>query len=79
MVFTKDMTTHSITKTAVLLVATLATLKLMIEHHEGGLPMVMMIENSANDESQALAHEVIAAQTAEIEEMRLVLAGLTSA
>jgi len=78
-VFTKDMTTHSITKTAVLLVATLATLKLMIEHHEGALPMVMMIENSANDESQALAHEVIAAQTAEIEEMRLVLAGLTSA
>ncbi|MEJ6507495.1 MAG: DUF305 domain-containing protein [Microbacteriaceae bacterium] len=73
------MTTHSITKTAVLLVATLATLKLMIEHHEGALPMVMMIENSANEEAQALAREVIAAQTAEIEEMRLVLAGLTSA
>jgi len=51
-VFTKDMTTHSITKTAVLLVATLAILKLMIEHHEGGLPMVMMIENSANDEAR---------------------------
>jgi len=78
-VFTKDITTHSITKTAVLLVATLAILKLMIEHHEGALPMVMMIENSANDESQALAHEVIAAQKAEIEEMRLVLVGLTSA
>jgi len=60
-------------------VATLAILKLMIEHHEGALPMVMMIENSANEEAQALAREVIAAQTAEIEEMRLVLAGLTSA
>ena len=54
-------------------------LQLMIEHHEGALQMVMMIENSANDEAQALAREVIAAQTAEIEEMRLVLVGLTSA
>ena len=54
-------------------------LQLMIDHHEGALEMVMMIENSANEEAQALAKEIIAAQKAEIEEMTLVLTGLTSA
>jgi uncharacterized protein (DUF305 family) len=54
-------------------------LQLMIDHHEGALEMVMMIENSANEEAQALAKDIIAAQKAEIEEMTLVLTGLTSA
>jgi len=41
--------------------------------------MVVMIEDSAKEKAQALAREVTAAQKAEIEEMTLVLAGLTSA
>jgi uncharacterized protein (DUF305 family) len=54
-------------------------LQLMIDHHEGALAMVRMIENSSNDEAALLAQEIINAQKAEIEEMTLLLGSLSGA
>jgi len=54
-------------------------LQLMIDHHEGALAMVQMIENSSNDEAALLAQEIINAQKAEIEEMTLLLGSLSGA
>ena len=54
-------------------------LQLMIDHHEGALAMVRMIENSSNDEAALLAQEIITAQKAEIEEMTLLLGSLSGA
>lgn len=54
-------------------------LQLMIDHHEGALAMVQMIENSSNDEAASLAQEIINAQKAEIEEMTLLLGSLSGA
>jgi uncharacterized protein (DUF305 family) len=53
-------------------------LRLMIDHHEGALAMVRMIENSSNEEVRALAQEITVTQRAEIEEMNTLLATLTS-
>lgn len=48
----------------------------MIEHHEGALQMVNMIENSSNKEVRALAEAITTSQTAEIEQMRELLEAL---
>lgn len=50
-------------------------LTLMITHHEGALHMVHMIEDSSFDEAAELATDIISVQTAEIEEMKLMLSG----
>lgn len=52
-------------------------LELMIDHHEGALDMVSMIENSANAEAQALAEAITTVQKAEIAEMEDLLAALS--
>jgi uncharacterized protein (DUF305 family) len=49
-------------------------LRLMIDHHDGALAMVRMIENSPNDEVRALAGEIDKVQRAEIAEMTAYLA-----
>jgi uncharacterized protein (DUF305 family) len=54
-------------------------LTLMITHHEGALHMVHMIEGSAHDEAAQLAKDIVRVQTAEIEEMKQMLAGGTGA
>lgn len=46
----------------------------MIAHHEGALDMTRMIEDSQNAEVRKLADEIIAAQTAEIAQMKKMLA-----
>jgi len=48
-------------------------LELMIEHHEGALAMVQMIETSTNSEAIALAQEISSTQNAEIDEMTKLL------
>lgn len=48
----------------------------MIEHHEGALQMVNMIENSSNDEVRALADAITTSQTAEIDKMQELLKSL---
>lgn len=52
-------------------------LQLMIEHHEGALAMVQMIENSSNAEAASLAKAISNAQEAEIDEMTLLLESLS--
>jgi uncharacterized protein (DUF305 family) len=49
-------------------------LKGMIEHHEGAIDMAEMVVDSANDEAAALGKAIIESQTAEIEEMKTLLA-----
>lgn len=44
-------------------------LTLMIEHHEGALDMVEMIEDSTNPEVAGLASDIVRVQTEEIAEM----------
>ena len=54
-------------------------LQLMIEHHEGALAMVQMIENSSNAEAKALAEQITRVQNLEIEEMTRLLESLSDA
>lgn len=49
----------------------------MIAHHEGALQMTRMIEDSPNSEVRALAEEIITAQTAEIAQMKQMLASMS--
>lgn len=51
-------------------------LQLMIDHHEGALSMVTMINNSANSEVRELGSAIVIAQKAEIAEMTLLLESL---
>ena len=46
----------------------------MIEHHEGALQMTRMIEDSSNPEVKKLADDIIRTQTAEIKQMKQMLA-----
>lgn len=48
----------------------------MIEHHEGALQMVNMIEDSSNSEVRSLAEAITSSQTAEVEQMRELLTQL---
>lgn len=48
----------------------------MIGHHEGALQMAKMIENSSNAEAKQLAANIIQSQSAEIEKMKQMLAGM---
>lgn len=54
-------------------------LLLMIEHHEGALAMVQMIDNSTNPAAIALAQEISSTQNAEIDEMTELLKVLNGA
>jgi uncharacterized protein (DUF305 family) len=54
-------------------------LQLMIEHHEGALEMVEMIDGSANPQVAKLARQVSSTQKAEIDEMSALLAVLSGA
>ena len=45
----------------------------MIAHHEGAIHMVMMIENSPNNNINKLGQEIINSQTSEIELMKKIL------
>lgn len=51
-------------------------LESMIVHHEGALQMVRMITNSSNAEAKALGESIVESQTAEIEQMKQMLAAL---
>jgi uncharacterized protein (DUF305 family) len=48
----------------------------MIGHHEGALQMAKMIENSSNSEAKTLAANIVKSQSAEIEKMKQMLAGM---
>ena len=48
----------------------------MIGHHEGALQMAKMIENSSNAEAKTLAANIVISQSAEIEKMKQMLAGM---
>ena len=48
----------------------------MIAHHEGALDMAKTVRNSKNAEVKALSDNIISSQTAEIEEMKKLLANL---
>ena len=48
----------------------------MIGHHEGALQMAKMIENSSNAEVKTLAANIVSSQSAEIEKMKQMLAGM---
>ena len=48
----------------------------MIGHHEGALQMAKMIENSSNAEAKTLAVNIVTSQSAEIEKMKQMLAGM---
>lgn len=52
-------------------------LKGMIAHHEGAIDMAAMIDDSKNDEVRALGKAIIDSQTAEIEEMKTLLATIS--
>ena len=54
-------------------------LTLMIEHHEGALHMVHMIDDSRVSEVAELADDIVRVQTEEIEEMNALLEGLNNA
>lgn len=54
-------------------------LTLMIEHHEGALHMVHMIDDSRVDEVAQLADDIVRVQTEEIEEMNAMLKELNNA
>lgn len=45
----------------------------MIAHHEGAIHMVMMIENSPNQDINKLGQDIVKSQTAEIELMKKIL------
>ena len=46
----------------------------MIAHHEGALDMVKMVANSNNAEVKKLSEAIVTSQTAEIAQMKTVLA-----
>ena len=48
----------------------------MTEHHDGAIHMVQMIEDAENAEVKAFGTKVIADQTAQIEQMKKMLASL---
>lgn len=48
----------------------------MIGHHQGALQMAKMIENSDNAEAKELAANIIKSQSAEIDKMKQMLAGM---
>jgi uncharacterized protein (DUF305 family) len=48
----------------------------MIGHHEGAIEMAQMISNSDNSEARALAEAIVKSQSAEIEKMKTMLAGM---
>ncbi|AXE55151.1 DUF305 domain-containing protein [Aurantimicrobium sp. MWH-Uga1] len=48
----------------------------MIGHHQGALQMAKMIENSDNAEAKELAANIIKSQSAEIDRMKQMLAGM---
>ncbi len=48
----------------------------MIEHHEGAIQMAHMIENSDNAEARKLAEAIVTSQTAEIKQMKQMLAAM---
>ena len=48
----------------------------MIIHHEGALHMVTMINNTNNQEVNSFGLNVVKVQTAEIAEMKVILASL---
>ena len=48
----------------------------MIAHHEGAIEMASMIENSSNTEAKTLAANIVTSQSAEIEKMKQMLAGM---
>ncbi len=48
----------------------------MIAHHEGAIAMANMILDSSNPEAMALGSAIVTSQTAEISEMRKLLASL---
>lgn len=48
----------------------------MIGHHEGAIEMAQMISNSDNPEARALAEAIVTSQSAEIEKMKTMLAGM---
>jgi uncharacterized protein (DUF305 family) len=52
-------------------------LKGMIAHHEGAIDMAEMVVDSANAEAAALGKAIIESQTAEIEEMKTLLATIS--
>jgi uncharacterized protein (DUF305 family) len=52
-------------------------LKGMIVHHEGAIDMAEMVVDSANAEAAALGRAIIDSQSAEIEEMKTLLAAIS--
>jgi len=48
----------------------------MIGHHQGALQMAKMIEDSNNAEAKTLAANIVKSQSAEIEKMKQMLAGM---
>lgn len=48
----------------------------MIGHHEGALQMAKMIADSNNAEAKTLAANIVSSQSAEIEKMKQMLAGM---
>ena len=52
-------------------------LKGMIVHHEGAIDMAEMVVDSANAEAAALGRAIIDSQSAEIEEMKTLLADIS--
>ena len=48
----------------------------MIAHHEGAIHMAQMVTDSSNAEAKQLGENVVKTQTAEIEKMKQMLAGM---
>ena len=48
----------------------------MILHHEGAIEMVQMVVSSENQQVRELANSIIKSQTAQIEQMKNLLANL---
>ena len=50
---------------------------MMVPHHQGAIDMAQMILASKNTEARTLGENIVSSQTAEIERMRAILAGLS--
>ena len=48
-------------------------LKLMRNHHDGAIDMVLMIENTKNKELRNFGEKIVKTQSAEIEQMRQII------
>ena len=46
----------------------------MIAHHEGAIQMATMVKNSTNPDVKKLAEAIVSSQSAEIAEMKMMLA-----